>query len=183
MLTTRAGGTQKTRPVMDTLGQVDINNFESLKNKGNDFFRRRAYDRALIYYTKAIEADKQATAGYTNRAICFIHLGKYSEASRDCDRAIELDSSNVKAYYRRATASKNLHRYRLARRDFERLAELDETQSKLARSEIGEIDKLLGKDERCDILICDKPAELRSDKPLKTFELKSTINACELRYC
>ena len=39
-----------------------------LKNQGNDAFRQQAWDKALDFYTKAIEAYNAEPSFYTNRA-------------------------------------------------------------------------------------------------------------------
>lgn len=36
---------------------------------------------------------------YTNRALCYLKLKRWSEAINDCKRALELDGNAVKAHY------------------------------------------------------------------------------------
>lgn len=50
---------------------------EEMKNRGNDLFRRKKYDAAIKYYTKAIRYHPDNHFLYGNRALCFINSEKY----------------------------------------------------------------------------------------------------------
>lgn len=55
---------------------------ESLKDKGNNEFKKGNYQAAIAYYTEALLEEKSEVF-YGNRAACYINLGKYQEAVDD----------------------------------------------------------------------------------------------------
>lgn len=146
--------------------------YETLKNKGNDSFKAKDYEKAITYYTSAIKEKDDEAIAYSNRAICYIYLKQYFHAIKDCDRALELDSSLTKAYYRRAIALKELSQFQKALIDFQKVFSLDPTFS-LAQKEIESIQEMFKKDPRLELKLLDKPAPFRSEMPLKKIELRN----------
>ena len=59
-------------------------------NKGNDFAQAGEYERAIIYYTKAIKEDGSNADPYFNRASCFNELGFSNAACNDWRKAKDL---------------------------------------------------------------------------------------------
>lgn len=149
-----------------------MTSYEDLKEKGNEAFRSKKYDKAIDFYTQAIQAKNDEPAAYSNRAMCHIHLGNFYEAKEDCDRAIKYDPKFVKAYYRRATALSRLFRYRLAKRDFRIVLDLDPSNSS-AKKEIDNIDNLIDSDARVDLKAYSKPEYCQSNKPVREIELRN----------
>lgn len=145
--------------------------YDTAKNKGNECFKIKKYNEALKYYNDAINFKKDEPIAYSNRAICYINLGKFLEAKQDCDTAISLDSTMVKAYYRRGLALRGLHRYEKALQDFQQVSKLDETFTKLVDGQIKTIDQLIKEDKRLELSACDKPDSFKSKLPVKSFQL------------
>lgn len=152
--------------------QNNSDDYEALKNEGNDLFKAKKFDEAIVRYTRAIEAKGDEAIPYSNRAICFTNLGQYFEAIEDCDRAIEVDPTFVKAYYRRALAKKELFRYDKACEDFEKVLSFDSSLTQ-AKKELQNLQKLIKENTRIDLKLYDKPERLRSGLPLKSFELRN----------
>eukprot|EP01095_Lingulamoeba_sp_RSL-Kostka_P011091 TRINITY_DN4140_c0_g3_i3.p1 TRINITY_DN4140_c0_g3~~TRINITY_DN4140_c0_g3_i3.p1 ORF type:complete len:497 (-),score=169.07 TRINITY_DN4140_c0_g3_i3:241-1731(-) len=74
---------------------------ENLKLKGNEFFSKKEFRKAIEYYSQAIELN--ATAVYhSNRATAYFHISNYRLSIRDCQAAIRLDKKYKKAYLRLA---------------------------------------------------------------------------------
>lgn len=146
-----------------------------LKDKGNECFKAKDFDKAIEHYSGAIFYKKTDPILYSNRAICYLNLNKYYETIEDCDKAIELDPSFVKPYYRRATAFMKLSRFEAALRDFEKVLNLDSTSIQ-AKKECDKIRKLLEEDTRVDICNIEKPAKYRSQNPVRVFELKNQVS-------
>ena len=48
---------------------------------------------------------------YTNRALCYLKLGKWGEAAEDCRKAIQLDSTSIKAHFFLGQALTELQSY------------------------------------------------------------------------
>lgn len=105
---------------------------EEIKTKGNESFKIRALEDAIVYYSAAIEKceddsslpeaqdNKYVSVLYGNRSQCFINLAREAQgedkavrketrmysmrANMDAGMSIELDDKNGKAYYRRGCA-------------------------------------------------------------------------------
>lgn len=85
---------------------------ESLRVKGNEYYRKREYENAIDYYTKSLNIEKTAawyedilllylTCSYSNRALCYIQLKHFGNAEADATAAIQCDPLFVKAWLRR----------------------------------------------------------------------------------
>ena len=61
-----------------------------IKDKGNEQFKLKNYEKALEFYNEAISLVKDNTIIYTNRAQALILTGKYNEAITDCDWALRV---------------------------------------------------------------------------------------------
>lgn len=102
----------ETAEVVDiTSTAPSIETSESWKQKGDDFYRSKSYDKAIEAYTNAInnEANKNATY-FSNRSASYLMIGSYIEALRDCEAAINIEPNNPKVYFRKATILKTLGR-------------------------------------------------------------------------
>lgn len=89
-----------------------IETSESWKQKGDDFYRSKSYQKAIEAYTNAItnEVNKNATY-FSNRSASYLMIGSYLEALRDCETAINIEPNNPKVYFRKATILKSLGRF------------------------------------------------------------------------
>lgn len=122
---------------------------EALKNEANEYFKKGQLDQAMIYYTRAIDAEppcKETAACYANRSFTACKLEQYGQALNDAHKAIELDPFYIKAYYRRAAAYMALNQHKSALEDFKKVAELQEqlkSQDKFIYAKIKECGKLI----------------------------------------
>ncbi|XP_047341144.1 outer envelope protein 64, mitochondrial-like [Impatiens glandulifera] len=119
----------KSLPLPDTNGNMETS--ELLKEKGNAAFKGKQWNKAVSYYSEAINLTENATY-FCNRAAAFLELGCFQEAEVDCNKAILLDKKNVKAYLRRGTARESLLFYKEALKDFKHAIVL-EPQNKVAK--------------------------------------------------
>jgi tetratricopeptide (TPR) repeat protein len=78
------------------------------KEKGNLYFKKAKFLKAISCYSKSFELDHTVPIPLVNRALCFIKLKKYDNAIEDCTKALAMDSKNVKAAWRRGLAYKEL---------------------------------------------------------------------------
>nr|CAG4649554.1 EOG090X0AJZ [Scapholeberis mucronata]SVE93783.1 EOG090X0AJZ [Scapholeberis mucronata] len=69
------------------------------KDQGNKLFLARKYDEACSCYTKAILKNKRVPQYYTNRALCYIKLGRWDLVAEDCRTALEIDPTWVKGHF------------------------------------------------------------------------------------
>ncbi|CAG8506160.1 13164_t:CDS:10 [Ambispora gerdemannii] len=88
-----------------------------LKDRGNDAYRQRNYDRAAKLYTQAI-AFHPNSVFYGNRAACYFNTEQYHKTIEDCSKALSLDPSYVKALNRRAAAYEQTDQFQEALYDY-----------------------------------------------------------------
>ncbi|KTF71966.1 hypothetical protein cypCar_00049374, partial [Cyprinus carpio] len=87
--------------------------------------RSGCYQEAVDRYTGCLQLKPHECAVYTNRALCYIKLQRFTEARHDCDSALQLQPTNKKAFYRRALANKGLKDYAACRSDLQQVLCLD----------------------------------------------------------
>ena len=78
---------------------MSITEAEELKNAGNLEYKKGNFEVAAEYYTKAIRLRSNHSIYYSNRALCYKHLGMFEKALDDSQNAIELDENNIKAHF------------------------------------------------------------------------------------
>ncbi|CAN6304786.1 unnamed protein product [Urochloa humidicola] len=88
------------------------------KAEGNKLFGAGQYEEALSQYEVALHiaselesAEDIRSACHSNRAVCFLKLGKHDETIKECTKALELNPSYLKALLRRAEAHEKLEHY------------------------------------------------------------------------
>ena len=74
-----------------------------LKEKGNKEFQAGNYQKAVEFYSQAIDLRPDAVF-LSNRAACYLGLKRYEDAAEDCARSIQLDPAFPKSYFRGAQA-------------------------------------------------------------------------------
>ncbi len=70
---------------------------------------------ALKAYTISIKINPREHTTFSNRALVYIKMEKYSKALQDANTAIKLNPNFMKAYYRRAT----VYRLQEASKDYQ----------------------------------------------------------------
>uniref|UniRef100_A0A665TTK8 Sperm associated antigen 1 n=1 Tax=Echeneis naucrates TaxID=173247 RepID=A0A665TTK8_ECHNA len=116
--------------------------FTSLKQEGNEFVKKGQYQDALGKYTECLKLKPEECAIYTNRALCYLKLERFTEAKQDCDSALKLEPTNKKAFYRRALASKGLKDYLACSSDLQEVLHQDPNVQE-AEKELEEVTMLL----------------------------------------
>lgn len=81
-----------------------------MKEKGNEEFKKKNYEKAIEYYTYATEMDPTNHVFYTNRAMCYAAMGKWDKSLRDAEKSISIKKDWEKGHYRRGVALQNLGR-------------------------------------------------------------------------
>ncbi|KAE9613840.1 Translocon at the outer membrane of chloroplasts 64 [Lupinus albus] len=103
---------------------------EIAKEKGNQAYKDKQWQKAIGYYTEAIKLNGNNATYYSNRAQAYLELGSYVPAEVDCTKAIDLDKKNVKAYFRRGTAREMLGYYKEAIDDYKYALVLEPTNKR-----------------------------------------------------
>ena len=80
---------------------------EDWRKQGNDAFKKKSYEQAVLCYTRALHDLSDPTvlaAVLNNRATCLFHMELYRHAVVDAAEAVNLAPAYLKAYYRRGHA-------------------------------------------------------------------------------
>ncbi|CBK19837.2 uncharacterized protein [Blastocystis hominis] len=96
---------------------------DSLRVKGNEYYRKKDYENAIDFYTKSLNIEKTA-ACYSNRALCYIQLKHFGNAEADATAALQCDPLFVKAWLRRGISRLQKKLYQKAYYDLLRADEL-----------------------------------------------------------
>ncbi|XP_053095371.1 sperm-associated antigen 1 isoform X2 [Pangasianodon hypophthalmus] len=86
------------------------------REKGNEAFRARDWDEAIVYYTRSL-CILPTVAGFNNRAQAEIKLQRWTDALRDCDAVLNIETHNCKALLRRAAVYTHLEKLQAAHDD------------------------------------------------------------------
>ena len=70
---------------------------ETYKRIGNGAFKQSDYEKALTYFTKALEQRKDSSLLWNNRALTYMRLKKFKKALNDFEWALKANDSNIKA--------------------------------------------------------------------------------------
>lgn len=82
----------------------------ALKDRGNEFFKKKDYDNALKYYHYALVVKKDPVF-YSNISACYVSLGQLDKVVENSTKALELKPDYSKALLRRASANESLENY------------------------------------------------------------------------
>jgi tetratricopeptide (TPR) repeat protein len=93
-------------------------------NKGCHADKKKEYEKAIEYYTKAIELNPKFRAAYNNRGVAKYDLKRYKEAIEDYNKAIALFADDFDAYFNRGNAKYDLEHYLDAIEDYRKALEL-----------------------------------------------------------
>jgi tetratricopeptide (TPR) repeat protein len=105
-----------------TVNSVDAN---SCFEKAKTFSNQKNYDKALLYYSMAIDLNPKNATYYNNRGTIYHNKKLYGLAIQDSTYAIELDPDNASYYNNRGTSYYNNKQYDLAIQDYTRAINLD----------------------------------------------------------
>ncbi|KAF0979213.1 hypothetical protein FDP41_001556 [Naegleria fowleri] len=64
------------------------------KNLGNEYYKKKEFDKALEHYEKAIQLDPTNMVLYLNKAAVYMEQGDYSKCIKQCEEAIEVGKAN-----------------------------------------------------------------------------------------
>lgn len=99
-----------------------VEDANSMKERGNEAFKRSEWDSAINFYTKAIklgekEKNKELPIYYKNRAAAYLKTEAFERAESDCAKSLELQPNDQKALFRRVQALEALERFEEAYKD------------------------------------------------------------------
>uniref|UniRef100_A0A7S3AE38 Uncharacterized protein n=1 Tax=Haptolina ericina TaxID=156174 RepID=A0A7S3AE38_9EUKA len=98
---------------------------EFKKKEGNAAFKGGEYQQAAVFYTEALALDDSQHALYSNRAACFLKLGRYDQAKDDAEACIRIDPKFPKGHFRLALAQQALEQFGDACTSFNKVLDLE----------------------------------------------------------
>ncbi len=107
----------------------NVEEAEKLNKEGLKYYEEKNYEKALEYFTKALEYYKEKTI-YNNKGLAYYNLKDYEKAAIEFKNAIDLDPAYVNAWYNRGSSLLNLEKYEEAINCFDEVLKLDPSHSK-----------------------------------------------------
>jgi len=86
----------------DKIQQPKLDSAEAYKKRGNAYYEKGQYDKAISDYSKAIELNPRYANAYNNRGNVYDEKGLHDKAISDLSKAIELNPKYAVAYNNRA---------------------------------------------------------------------------------
>jgi len=103
----------------------DLSKALTLKQEGNEHFKKKKFLVATECYTKALEMSPKGHSDRAiilkNRAACYLRLNEYSSALCDCTDSLQISPGDSKALYRRAQAHEGRGSFMEALQDIKQL--------------------------------------------------------------
>jgi serine/threonine-protein phosphatase 5 len=133
---------------------------EEFKTLGNDEFKKSNYEKAVTYYTQAIEAagDSPKAAVYlANRAFTNIKIESYGYALEDSKKAIERDPQYVKGFYRLGSAYLSLSKLDQAKDAFLQASRLMKGKDEDIEAKLKSVKKMIFEREFAKSIMHDEP--------------------------
>jgi tetratricopeptide (TPR) repeat protein len=101
------------------------NNAEAYNDRGNAYYNKGEYDRAIADLNEAIRLDPNFVWAYNNRGNAYYNKGDIDRAIADYSEAMRLDPNYAWAYGSRGLAYKNKSPKNQAIQDWEKAIQLD----------------------------------------------------------
>lgn len=123
------------------------------KNEGNEFYKKRQFEEALVSYDKAISLDSTDMTFLNNKAAVYFEQSKFDECIKQCEQAVEVGRENrndfkiiAKAYSRMATAYQKLDDLQNAKIYYQK--SLTEHRIPDTLTKLSQVEKILKERER-----------------------------------
>ena len=112
----------------DKIGKKSMsNNSEALRyyNLALDESKIENYEKAIVYYKKAIVFDKEFAFAYDNMGICYRRLNEYDKAIEAYEKSLEIDPNGLLPLQNIGIAYVYKKQYKKAVKSYEKLAKVD----------------------------------------------------------
>ena len=104
---------------------------QQLCEKGNQEFALNNFEKAVGYYTEAIECDNQNYDAYYNRGAARQKLRDFKEAISNYTKAIAIRNDDYEVYHNRGIAHHSLDHYTEAIEDYNKAIDLSKKNAKI----------------------------------------------------
>jgi tetratricopeptide (TPR) repeat protein len=102
--------------------KYDKSSFDSLKAKGNDMFKQKRYERALEFYSKALNIEQNSVL-HLNKSACLLKLERHQEAFDHACKSYSLAESD-KALYRMGYSTYKMRDWNTAIQYFQKIQDV-----------------------------------------------------------
>jgi len=115
---------KKQAEILEKLEKINSDNETVYSSRGFVEMNLGNLEKAILYFDKYIEYDRDCANAYGNRGICYKNLEKYEEALADFDKAIEI-SPCAKIYEHRGKIKRQLSGENAAIEEYKKALELE----------------------------------------------------------
>lgn len=116
---------KKKKKEKETLAYIDPAKSLEHREKGNEFFKKGDWGKALEEYEEAIKRNPNDAVIYNNRSSCYIKIMNYQQAFVEVEKALKIDPKFVKALLRKATIHSFLKEYHKALQTYKDVLKLE----------------------------------------------------------
>ena len=92
--------------------------------KGNDFFTKGEYEKAIESYDAALEINARYNEAWTNKGIAYGHLKNHLEMYDSCNEATKIEPKDFNAWNCKGQAKYALERYKDASEDYQKAIDI-----------------------------------------------------------
>jgi tetratricopeptide (TPR) repeat protein len=93
--------------------------------RGNTWYNKKEYDKAIIDYDKAIEINSNYALAFYNRGFAWVAKKDYYKAIEDYRKAIAIDPNYASAYVIKASILRAMKKYDTAIEDYNKTIAID----------------------------------------------------------
>jgi len=101
------------------------------KELGNEQFKAKNFEKAIEFYTQAIEANPTDHTIYGNRSASYHNLKKFNEALADGEKCVEINPSWGKGFQRKAMALHGLNQLQKSYETYEAGLKVDPNNAQI----------------------------------------------------
>ncbi|XP_072380099.1 stress-induced-phosphoprotein 1 [Diabrotica undecimpunctata] len=141
------------------------------KEQGNNFYKKKDFENAIIHYQKAIEHDPTDITFYNNLAAVYFEQKEYEQCIKECERAIDVGRENradfkliAKSFMRIGNAYKKLKDYKTAKTYYEK--SMSEHRTPEIKTLLSDVERIIKDEEKKSYInpeLAEKEKEMGND--------------------
>ncbi|KAL2917942.1 hypothetical protein HK105_202356 [Polyrhizophydium stewartii] len=140
----------------EAVEEDEVNRIEEAlveKEKGNEYFKRKDFKKAVACYTKSFKLNPDDVTPVVNRALAYLKMKRWTEAESDCTHGLSMQPKNVKALWRRGIARRELGKLE------EAMAAVLEPTNASVKEELNAVEKSIEAKNQASKPVPAKPAQ------------------------
>ncbi|XP_065173629.1 stress-induced-phosphoprotein 1 [Atheta coriaria] len=126
---------------------------KAAKEKGNEFYKKKDFEKAIEFYTKAIEHDPTDITFFNNLAAVYFEMKQFDKCIEQCEKGIDIGRENradfkliAKAMMRIGNAYKKLKQWKQAKVYYEK--SMSEHRTPEIKTLLSDIEKVIREEDR-----------------------------------